>query len=164
MSSEHPESQAPGVADQPSLATIDKLVFLVSPVGYQWPASALTGLDMQRLTEIRDATKKPVTELMKEAVDLLYDATEPQRKILAEQRASTRKRVRKVVETPVPKKAPETSVGRSVTRSLFDGMLDDDGPTVNQSPFDAMRTAGQSMTVASDAAEPDAPFSAPEEQ
>lgn len=41
---------APGGADKPSLATIDKLVFLVSPVGYQWPASALTGFDMQRLT------------------------------------------------------------------------------------------------------------------
>lgn len=164
MSSEQPKSQAPGETDKPSLATIDKLVFLVSPVGYQWPASALTGFDMQRLTEIRDATKKPITELMKEAIDLLYEQTEPQRKILAEQRASTRKRVRKVVETPVPKKAPESSVGRSVTRSLFDGMLDDDGPSVNQSPFDAMRTAGQSMTVASDTAESDPSFSVPEEQ
>lgn len=101
---------------------------------------------------------------MKEAVDLLYEQTEPQRKILAEQRASTRKRVRKIVETPAPKKAAESSVGRSVARGLFDEMLDDDGPSVNQSPFDAMRTAGQSMTVASDTAESDVPFSVPEEQ
>lgn len=142
-----------------SLLMIDTLVFQLLPRGYAWPASALTGFDMQRLNEIKEATRKPVTELLRDAVDLLYEATASERRILAEQKVATRKRVRKVVEAPAAKKAVESSVGLSVARGLFDRMLDDDGPCMNQSVFDAMRTAGQSMTVAAERAESDEPFS-----
>ena len=40
--------------------------------GYPWPASSLTDNEMAVLVDVRDATGKPVTLLLKEAVQLAY--------------------------------------------------------------------------------------------
>ncbi|HQX53017.1 MAG TPA: hypothetical protein PLR25_24060 [Planctomycetaceae bacterium] len=82
---------------KPSLATIDRLVFQLLPRGYAWPASALTGWDLQRLNEIRNATRKPITQLLQDAVDLLYEATAAERAVVAQQQTATKQRVRRSV-------------------------------------------------------------------
>ena len=41
--------------------------------GYQWPASRLTADDMHKLHLLRMDTKKPITQLIHEAVELLYE-------------------------------------------------------------------------------------------
>jgi hypothetical protein len=43
-------------------------------MGYQWPASRLTVEDMAKLHEIRVATKKPINQLLHEAVCSYCDA------------------------------------------------------------------------------------------
>jgi len=40
--------------------------------GYPWPASALTHTEMAVLADVRAATGKPITDLLKEAVQLAY--------------------------------------------------------------------------------------------
>ncbi len=40
--------------------------------GYPWPASALTHTEMAVLTDERAATGKPITVLLREAVQLAY--------------------------------------------------------------------------------------------
>ena len=40
---------------------------------YQWPASHLTADDMFKLHTIRTETKKPINQLLHEAVELLYE-------------------------------------------------------------------------------------------
>jgi len=82
---------------KPSLATIDQLVFQLLPRGYAWPASALTGWDLQRLNEIKNATRKPITQLLQDAVDLLYEATAEERAVVAQQQTATKQRVRRSV-------------------------------------------------------------------
>jgi len=76
-------NESPQVAEstpaRTSLGTIDALTFLIMPRGYAWPISALNGSDMQRLNEIRNATRKPVTELLQDAIALLYQATAKER-------------------------------------------------------------------------------------
>ena len=48
----------------------------VEPLGYPWPASRLSSHDMKRLCIIRHAINKPITRLLQDAVDLLWEATE----------------------------------------------------------------------------------------
>lgn len=43
------------------------------PVGHPWPASGLIGYDMVKLQELKKRTGKPVSQLVHEAVQLLYD-------------------------------------------------------------------------------------------
>ena len=43
------------------------------PKGYRWPASKLTGSDMQKLCEVRAKTGKSITMLVREAVTVLHD-------------------------------------------------------------------------------------------
>lgn len=50
------------------------------PLGYQWPSSRLSSHDMKRLCIIRHAINKPITRLLQDAVDLLWEATESERK------------------------------------------------------------------------------------
>lgn len=49
------------------------------PQGLPWPASKLSAQDLHRLELIRHAVKKPLTLLLKEAVQLLWDATQEER-------------------------------------------------------------------------------------
>ena len=49
------------------------------PQGLPWPASKLSAQDLHRLGLIRHAVKKPLTLLLKEAVQLLWDATQEER-------------------------------------------------------------------------------------
>ena len=42
-------------------------------MGYPWPASRLTRADMIRLTELRSATRRPITLLLHEAVSALFE-------------------------------------------------------------------------------------------
>ena len=42
--------------------------------GYQWPASRLTADDMHKLHLLRLQTKKPITKLIQEAVQMMYEA------------------------------------------------------------------------------------------
>jgi len=42
-------------------------------MGYQWPASRLTAEDMAKLHEIRVETKKPINQLLHEAVEVFYE-------------------------------------------------------------------------------------------
>ena len=41
--------------------------------GYPWPASRLTKADMMRLTDLREQTGEPITQLLHEAVSAYYD-------------------------------------------------------------------------------------------
>lgn len=41
--------------------------------GYPWPASRLTQADMQKLTEMRNKTGRPITVLLHDAVSALYE-------------------------------------------------------------------------------------------
>ena len=113
-------NESPQVSDsrpaKPSLATIDALTFMVMPRGYAWPASALNGSDMQRLNEIKIATRKPVTELLQDAIDLLYEATASKRAAVAEQVVTTRRKARNVTNPAIVKKQTELLV----QRTLFD--------------------------------------------
>ena len=45
------------------------------PKGYRWPASQLTTEDMEKLTQLRAATRRPITALIHEAVSVLYELT-----------------------------------------------------------------------------------------
>ena len=107
-----------------SLLMIDTLVFQLLPRGYAWPASALTGFDMQRLNEIKEATRKPVTELLRDAVDLLYEATASERAELAQQKSVVRRRVRKTVAG----KSRSSPTKRGDARSLFADTESDESP------------------------------------
>ncbi len=40
--------------------------------GYAWPASALTEVEMAVLADVRQETGKPISMLLKEAVQLAY--------------------------------------------------------------------------------------------
>jgi hypothetical protein len=40
--------------------------------GYPWPASGLTHVEMSVLVDVREATGKPITVLLKEAVQMAY--------------------------------------------------------------------------------------------
>ncbi len=40
---------------------------------YQWPSSRLTAEDMRMLHLLRMETKKPITQLIHEAVELMYE-------------------------------------------------------------------------------------------
>jgi hypothetical protein len=40
--------------------------------GYPWPASALTATEMAVLADVREESGKPITQLLKEAVQLAY--------------------------------------------------------------------------------------------
>ena len=40
---------------------------------YPWPATRLTSDDMERLCILRAETKKPITQLIHEAVELMYE-------------------------------------------------------------------------------------------
>jgi hypothetical protein len=42
-------------------------------MGYEWPATRLTSSDMQKLTELRAKTGRPITVLLHEAVALIYE-------------------------------------------------------------------------------------------
>jgi hypothetical protein len=41
--------------------------------GYRWPASRLTSADMEKLTQLRALTGRPLTVLLHDAVSVLYD-------------------------------------------------------------------------------------------
>lgn len=40
--------------------------------GYRWPASRLTKTDMAKLTELREQTGEPITQLLHDAVSTYY--------------------------------------------------------------------------------------------
>ena len=58
---------------------LNELNYSDEPGGLPWPASKLSFRDLHRLGLIRYATKKPLTLLLKEAVQLLWDATQEER-------------------------------------------------------------------------------------
>ena len=43
--------------------------------GYRWPASHLTSADMDKLTQLRATTGRPITVLIHEAVSVLFELT-----------------------------------------------------------------------------------------
>ena len=43
--------------------------------GYPWPASALSRSDMEKLTQLRATTGRPITVLIHEAVSVLFELT-----------------------------------------------------------------------------------------
>lgn len=43
--------------------------------GYRWPASHLTSADMEKLTQLRERTGRPITVLIHEAVSVLFELT-----------------------------------------------------------------------------------------
>ena len=45
--------------------------------GYAWPASALTSVEMAVLADVREETGKPVSVLLREAVQLAYGGCSP---------------------------------------------------------------------------------------
>ena len=45
---------------------------------YPWPASAITEKEMQMLYNMRRQSKKPITKLIKEAINKTYSAKEEQ--------------------------------------------------------------------------------------
>ena len=104
---------------KPTLSEIDKLTRLVMPIGYPWPASGLIGYDMAKLQELKKRTGKPVSQLVHEAVQLLYDrmtaeATQPPTTAKSpEKRTKIVQPAQPVVETYV------TVAKRNVQRSLF---------------------------------------------
>jgi hypothetical protein len=51
------------------------------PMGYQWPASRLTSAEMMKLTILRNETKMPITMLLREAVDALWNAWQENDKV-----------------------------------------------------------------------------------
>lgn len=55
------------------------LIYSDEPQGLPWPASKLSAQDLHRLGLISHAVKKPLTLLLKEAVQLLWDATQEER-------------------------------------------------------------------------------------
>ena len=42
-------------------------------VGYRWPATRITEVQRQRLCIMSNDTKQPMTQLLSDAVDLLYE-------------------------------------------------------------------------------------------
>lgn len=58
-----------------SIFEIDRLTHLLMPAGYSWPASGLIGYDMARLQALKQRTKKPITQLVRDAVNLLFELT-----------------------------------------------------------------------------------------
>ena len=40
--------------------------------GYRWPASRITKTDMAKLTELREQTGEPITQLLHEAIATYY--------------------------------------------------------------------------------------------
>lgn len=89
------------------------------PVGYSWPASGLIGYDMAKLHELKARTGKPVTQLLREAVELLYDSTSaddsPPITMAkpAEKRTNVIEPVQPIVEAYI------TTAKRRVQRTLF---------------------------------------------
>ena len=60
-------SDCPTTAPPASPPDPDKLL-----KGYRWPASRLTKTDMAKLTELREQTGEPITQLLHEAVSTYY--------------------------------------------------------------------------------------------
>ena len=116
------ESSSPSTGPEfrkPTLNEIDKLTRLVMPVGYPWPASGLIGYDMAKLQDLKKRTGKPVSQLVHEAVQLLYETmtaegTQPPA-IAKEPEKRT-----KVIEPKQPVAAAYvTTTRRGVQRTLF---------------------------------------------
>lgn len=81
------ETNGPDSAAGETRMTVD--VASTEPRGYQWPASRLSSHDMQRLCIIRHAINKPITRLLQDAVDLLWQATEAERRAARERVMAT---------------------------------------------------------------------------
>jgi hypothetical protein len=116
------ESSSPSTGPEfrkPTLNEIDKLTRLVMPVGYPWPASGLIGYDMAKLQELKKRTGKAVSQLVHEAVQLLYDtmtaeATQPTGIARPPEKRT------KVIQPAQPMvEAYVTAAKRNVQRSLF---------------------------------------------
>lgn len=60
-------SDCPTTVPSPSPPDPDKLL-----KGYRWPASRITKTDMAKLTELREQTGEPVTQLLHEAIGTYY--------------------------------------------------------------------------------------------
>jgi hypothetical protein len=99
------------------------------PLGYQWPSSRLSSHDMKRLCIIRHAINKPITRLLQDAVDLLWEATEAERKAAqerviaaqAEFRAKYEARLRGealAIESQASKVAENSSASPKTTEAL----------------------------------------------
>jgi hypothetical protein len=76
------ESHEPAAATSDDRSHVDAAS--TEPIGYQWPSSRLSSHDMKRLCIIRHAINKPITRLLQDAVDLLWNATEVERKLAQE--------------------------------------------------------------------------------
>ena len=79
---------------KPDLTAEERMQYSVLPCGYAWPASRLNGHDMHRLSQIRDATRKPITRLLQDAIEMLYFATEEERAAVTRRQAEARERLR----------------------------------------------------------------------
>lgn len=116
MTENHPAQESDAAVYKPSFMDIEKLVFLVMSCGYSWPASALTGGDMKMLNELKASTRKPVTQLLCEAVHLLYETTNQQQAPVEKQNAVTKQKAHQSMTTAV---AESPSVRRT-QGTLFD--------------------------------------------
>jgi hypothetical protein len=106
---------------KPDLTAEERLLYSVLPCGYAWPASRLNGHDMHRLNQIRDATRKPITRLLQEAIEMLYFATEAERAAAARRQAEARERFRTASceETQSLVELPSTMTREAASQTLF---------------------------------------------
>jgi len=75
-SMEQPDDSLPASElSKPDFFQVEKLTVLLMPAGYSWPASGLIGYDVARLHSLKQRTKKPITQLVRDAVNLLFELT-----------------------------------------------------------------------------------------
>jgi len=60
--------------------------------GYRWPATRITAEDMRRLHLLSLETKKPITQLIHEAVELMYELFQEASSIHLQARCSSPKK------------------------------------------------------------------------
>ena len=104
---------------KPTRREISALTRLLLPVGYQWPASGLIGYDMAKLQELKKRTGKPVSQLLHEAVHLLYDTMTEDVSATTTIAEPTEKRSKTVEPLKPVVEAYVSGAKRNVQRTLF---------------------------------------------
>ena len=70
----HPVIAVNGPKESQSFSKPEPSTPIDYPKGYRWPASRLTSAEMMKLSILRNETKQPITKLLREAVDALWEA------------------------------------------------------------------------------------------
>lgn len=75
-------------SNEPTSSTDPLSRFSDEPLGERWPLSRFSGRDFARLRVIANATRRPITVLLKDALDLLWQATAADRLAYEERRVA----------------------------------------------------------------------------